>query len=138
MAKAPVKLKVSGFKDERDVAEVSYSFTKGIDADGQPAGTPKGGLITLKVKALNNANCDLLEWLNDTGKGKKGSIEFMEAKDNKKKMKSVEFQDAYCVKFEEHWEEKSDDSKELAHYELITISCRKITNGSVTYENEWT
>ena len=136
MAKTPVNLKVDGFVD-REVADVTYSFTKGTDKEGQPTGIPRGGKIILKVKALNDGNCELLGWINDTGAGKKGSIEFMDPKDNKKKMKSVDFENAYCIEFSEHWEDKGDNAEELAHYEVIIISCQKITNGSVAYENEW-
>lgn len=136
MAKTPVTLKVDGFAD-REVAEVNYSFCRGTNNDGQPSGPIRGGMIVLKVKALNDGNCDLFDWINSTGNGKNGSIEFMDSRDHTKKMKAVEFTNAYCVDFTEHWEDKSDNSQELAHYEIIKISCQTITNQSVSYENPW-
>jgi hypothetical protein len=136
MAKTPVTLKVDGFAD-REVAEVNYNFSRGTNNDGQPSGPIRGGVIVLKVKALNDGNCDLFDWINSTGSGKNGSIEFMDSRDHSKKMKAIEFENAYCVDFTEHWEDKSDNSQELAHYETIKISCQKIINQSVAYENPW-
>ena len=135
MAKTPVTLKVDGYA-EREVAEVTYNFTRDADKEGQPAGVARGGQIVVKVKALNDGNCDLLEWINNTGSGKKGSIEFKDSRDQSKKMKSIDFENAYCIDFTEHWEDKGGEGV-LAHYEVITISCQKITNGAASYENEW-
>ena len=135
MAKTPVTLKVDGYKD-REVAEVTYNFKRGTDSKGQPSSAAHGGQITIKVKALNDGNCDLLEWVNNDGNGKKGSIVFMDSRDQNKKMKSIEFENAYCVDFTEHWEDKGNNELGLAHYELITITCQKISNGAASYENE--
>jgi hypothetical protein len=51
-------------------------------------------------------------------------------------MKDVEFKEAYCVDFVENWIDTTK-AEDLAHWELITISCKEITNQSVTYTNEW-
>ena len=62
--------------------------------------------------------------------GKNGSIVFNETKTGNQ-MKSIEFTDGYCVDFVEYWEDK------MGHYEEITISCREIKNGPVSYHNQW-
>jgi hypothetical protein len=136
MAKTPVTLKVDGFK-EREVAGVSYAFAQATDKEGQTTGIPRGGKIIIRVKALNDGNCELLNWMCDKSLAKDGKIEFMNSSDASKKMKDVEFKGAYCVEFLEHWEDNVN-SASLAHWEEITISCKEITNQSVTYENDWT
>ncbi len=138
MATTPVSLKIDGFAD-REVAAVTYSFNQTIDKENQPAGTPRGGKIVIRVKALNDGNVDLLHWMTKPSLSKKGSIIFMDSTDTEKKMKSIDFETAYCVDFVEHWEDVQADQKEnsLAHWEEITISCKKIVNGPITYENEW-
>ena len=137
MAKTPVTLKIDGFAD-REVAAVTYSFNQTVDKENQPAGIPRGGKIIVRVKAMNDGNVELLNWMTDESLTKKGSIEFMVSSDTKKKMKSVEFEGAYCVDFVEHWEDKQADDKEaLAHWEEITISCKKLVNGPISYENPW-
>ena len=137
MAKTPVTLKVDGFAD-REVASVTYTFSQAIDKEGQTTGIPRGGKIVIRVKALNDGNVELLKWMVNKSLAKSGSIEFMNSSDADKKMKSVEFKDAYCVDFIEHWEDtQSGGSTALAHWEEITLSCKSITNGAVTYENDW-
>ena len=135
MAKTPVTLKVDGFKD-REVAGISYAFAQATDKEGQTTGIPRGGKIIIKVKALNDGNCELLNWMCDKSLAKGGKIEFMNSSDATKKMKDVEFAGAYCVDFLEHWEDTTK-AEDLAHWEQITITCKEITNQSVTYENDW-
>jgi hypothetical protein len=137
MAKTPVTLKVDGFA-EREVAAVTYSFNQVTDKEGQTTGIPRGGKIVIRVKAMNDGNVELLKWMTSKSLAKKGSVEFMDSSDADKKMKSVDFEGAYCVDFVEHWEDpQGEGSKSLAHWEEITISCKKITNGAVSYENDW-
>jgi len=137
MATTPVTLKVDGFAD-REVAAVTYSFSQTTDKEGQTTGIPRGGKIVIKVKAMNDGNVELLNWMVNKALAKNGSVLFMNSTDANKKMKSVDFSGAYCVDFTEHWEDtQGNDNKPLAHWEEITLSCQKITNGAVTYENEW-
>lgn len=129
MATTPVQLKVEGFTD-REVMMVTYSFNQATDTEGQMAGIPRGGRITVRVKALNDGNPDLLKWMTSPNLGKNGSIVFNETKTGNQ-MKTIEFTDGYCVDFVEYWEDK------MGHYEEITISCREIKNGPVSYHNQW-
>jgi hypothetical protein len=135
MAKTPVTLLVDGFK-EREVAGISYTFAQATDKEGQTTGIPRGGKIKIKVKALNDGNCELLSWMCDKSLAKGGKIEFMNSADATKKMKDVEFNGAYCVEYLEHWED-TIKAEDLAHWEEITITCKEIINQSVTYENDW-
>lgn len=129
MAKNPVELKVDGYQD-REVMAVNYTFNQATDTEGQMTGIPRGGKIVIKVKALNDGNPDLLKWMTAPNLGKKGSVEFNETKTGNL-MKKIEFEDGYCVNYVENWEDK------IGHWEEITLSCRKIAVGPVSYENEW-
>jgi len=134
------KLIVDGFK-ERYIANFSYSFSQAIDKDGLTTGIPRGGKITIKVKAMNDGNHELLDWMCDKSLAKKGRIEVFDSTTDKKKMKDIEFEGAYCVDFKEWWEdpevqEKLKD-KLLHHWEEITLTCKKIINQRVEYENTW-
>jgi hypothetical protein len=129
MATTPVTLKVDGYKD-REVYKVNYSFDQATDAEGQIAGIPRGGKITINIKALNDGNNELLKWMTTPDLGKNGSLYFKETKTGNK-MKEIKFDNAYCISFQEDWEDK------VGHTETITLSCQKITNGTVVYENAW-
>ena len=135
MATTPVTLKVDGFKD-REVASVSYTFNQSIDKENQPAGIPRGGLITIKVKAQNDGNPELPRWMINKSMSKNGEIIFMISADADKKMKSIKFEKAYCIDFKEQWDD-STTNKDLVHWEQIIISCQKIDIEGVKYESEW-
>ena len=135
----PVVLKVKDFAP-REVLLVNYKFNQATDQEGQVAGIVRGGQITIRVKAMNDGNPELLAWMLDPAaphdlevefqNTKDGSIEFLETK-TLKVMKEIKFSGAYCVDFEEKWADKE------GHYEEILISCQNIEVGSVKFENEW-
>jgi len=137
MAKVPVILEVAGFKNEkREVASFKMSFNQTTDVEGQVTSLPRGGKITMRLKALNDGNSDLLHWMTDKKLALNGNIVFKNTT-NDKVMKTIKFQDAYCVNYLESWEDTTR-SGDLAHYEEITISCRKISNGGdVEFSNTW-
>ena len=129
MAKTPVKLEIDGYK-EREVMMVTYEFDQATDVEGQMAGIPRGGQITIRVKALNDGTPDLLAWMVERNLPKNGTITFQETKTGKV-MKTIKFTNGYCVNFDEHWEVKK------GHFEEIVITCQKIEFESVTFENDW-
>ena len=129
MAKTPVTMKIDGYKD-REVMMVTYEFDQATDVEGQMSGIPRGGKITVRVKAMNDGTPDLLAWMIERNLPKNGQIDFLETKTGKA-MKSIKFTNGYCVDFDEKWEDKQ------GHYEEIVISCKAIEVGSVKYENDW-
>ncbi len=129
MAKTPVKIEIDGYK-EREVLMVTYDFDQATDVEGQMSGIPRGGKITVRVKAHNDGTPDLLAWMTERNLPKNGTITFNETKTGKV-MKTIKFTNGYCVNFEEKWEDKQ------GHYEEIVITCKDIEFGSLKFENEW-
>mgnify|MGYP003296674485 FL=1 len=129
MAKTPVKLEIDGYK-EREVLMVTYEFDQATDIEGQMSGIPRGGKITIRVKALNDGTPDLLAWMVERNLPKNGVVTFMETKTGKV-MKTIKFTNGYCIDFDEKWEDKK------GHFEEIVITCQKIEFGSVVFENDW-
>ena len=129
MAKTPVTMKIDGYKD-REVMMVTYEFDQATDVEGQMSGIPRGGKITVRVKALNDGTPELLAWMIERNLPKNGQIDFLETKTGKA-MKSIKFTNGYCVDFDEKWEDKQ------GHFEEIVISCKAIEVGSFKYENDW-
>ena len=72
----PVTLQVSGFQD-REVLLVDYKFDQATDREGQIAGIPRGGRVTIRVKAPNSGTPDLMAWMVERNLAKDGSIEFL-------------------------------------------------------------
>ena len=58
----PVKLEVKDF-EEREVILVDYKFNQSTDVEGQISGIPRGGQVTIRVKAMNDGNNQLLQWM---------------------------------------------------------------------------
>ncbi len=127
------QLKVDGCED-REVTYVQYQFNQQIDVEGQPTGTTRGGVINLKVKSTDAGNTDLLEWTCDSYGSKNGTITWPNKLGGV--MKTLSFIDAYCVSYEEVYDDTNTDRM----YESITITCRQLTvtgKGSVEYDNHW-
>ena len=141
MAKVPLILKVEGFI-EREVSLFSMKFHKSTDIDGQVTERPRGGQITMRLKALNSGDYSFVSWLIQPFEKpvdkRNGVIEFYNST-NGNLMKTIKFIDAYCVDYQEFWKDFVKDD-ELAHWEDVTISCRQIIgSGSTQFEflNQW-
>ena len=57
-------------------------------------------------------------------------IEFENTKDGSA-MKTLKGTACYCVHYKEYWADGEE------HYEEILLSCQKLENGPVAYENPW-
>lgn len=125
----PVTLKVEGLAD-REVLTVDYEFNRATDMEGQLAGIPRGGRIVIRVKAMNDGNCELLGWMLSESTPKDVTVEFLNTVDGKE-MKKLEGKGCYCVNYTEKWEEGQN------HFEEIEIVCQTLKNGPVEFNNPW-
>ena len=71
----PVTLSIDGFAD-REVMMVDYKFDQATDREGQIAGIPRGGKVTIRVKALNDGNNELIAWMLDPTSPKDVKVQF--------------------------------------------------------------
>lgn len=124
-------LKVDGLK-ERDVVHLNYNLNQETDVEGQPTSVVRGGKISFQVKSTNDGNTELLEWMCDPYNFKGGSIEFL--KRDGTNMKTLKFQDATVVKYEETF----NSLDETSQWEMVTISAKHIEIGAAVHENKWT
>ncbi|MCQ2159193.1 MAG: hypothetical protein MJY43_05180 [Bacteroidales bacterium] len=125
----PVTLKIDGFAD-REILSVKYKFERKTDLEGQLAGIPRGGLIDITVKALNDGNNQLIGWMLDPTLPKDVKIEFVNTVDGKAE-KTLEGKNCYCIHYNETWEEGVGDQ------ETITIVCQEFKNGGASFVNDW-
>jgi len=65
-----VTLEVDGFSP-REVAAVTYAFTQEIGKDNDPTGIPRGGKISMRIKAEDSGNAELLKWMTSKTMAKK-------------------------------------------------------------------
>ena len=137
MAKTPVSLVIEDFKHKRrEVASFKMTFNQSTDPEGQVTSIVRGGKITMRLKALNDGSTDLVTWMTDSQKALSGAIVFVDTTSGIE-MKRLIFEDAYCVNYVENWDDTTKN-EDLAHWEEITISCRKISVGKMElFMNTW-
>ena len=125
----PVTLQVKDFAS-REVILVDYKFNQTTDREGQISGIPRGGRVTIRVKALNDGNNELIAWMLDPTSPKDVKVQFYNTVDGST-MKELKGTSCYCIDYVEKWEDGQD------HYEQIEIVCQKLENGAVAYDNPW-
>ena len=125
----PVQLAVKDF-EAREVMMIDYKFNQATDREGQIAGIPRGGKVTVRVKALNDGNNQLIQWMLAPNDPRDFTVTFYNTVDGST-MKELKGTNCYCVRYKEEWE----DGKE--HFEEIVIVCQKLENGPVSFENPW-
>lgn len=125
----PVQLAVKDF-ETREVILVDYTFNQATDREGQIAGIPRGGKVKVRVKAMNDGNNQLLQWMLSANDPRDMKITFYNTVDGST-MKEIEGKGCYCVHYIEKWEDGEE------HYEEIEIVCQTLKNGPVSFDNPW-
>ena len=125
----PVQLAVQDF-EPREVILVDYAFPQATDIEGQIAGIPRGGRITIRVKAMNDGNNQLLQWMLAPNDPRDLKVTFSNTIDGTT-MKEIEGKGCYCIHYVEKWEDGEQ------HFEEMQIVCQELKNGPVSFENPW-
>ena len=125
----PVSLQVKDF-EQREVILVDYKFEQTTDREGQISGIPRGGRVTIRVKAMNDGNNQLLQWMLSPNDPRDMTITFFNTVDGST-MKELKGTGCYCINYIEKWEDGEE------HYEEIEVVCQKLENGPVAFENPW-
>jgi len=123
---------------ESEVTNLSYSFDQNIDNIGQPAGEVRGGIINVSLMSAKSEK--RYGWMVASDVKKSGEIEFIDSKGQS--LKTLKFEDAYCVGYTEDF--TAFDGKASGGVtikdgakEHLTLSARKISVAGETHENSW-
>ena len=125
----PVQLSVQDF-ETREVMMIDYKFDQATDREGQLAGIPRGGKITIRVKAMNDGNNQLLQWMLAPNDPRDLKVTFCNTIDGST-MKELQGKGCYCIHYVEKWEDGQQ------HFEEFQIVCQVLQNGPVSFENPW-
>lgn len=125
----PVTLAVKDF-ETREVLLIDYKFDQATDCEGQIAGIPRGGRLKVRVKAMNDGNNQLLQWMLSPNDPRDFTVTFFNTVDGST-MKELKGTDCYCVNYKEKWEDGQE------HFEAIDVVCQKLENGPVGFVNPW-
>lgn len=125
--------------DESEIIALSYSLDQNVDNIGQPAGEVRGGTITVTVGTKGTA--DRYGWMVASDMKKSGEIVYTDA--TGQTLKTIKFEDAYCVGYTEDYTAFSENTtggsvsiKEGAK-ETLVLSCRTIDVEGEIHENTW-
>ena len=125
----PVQLSVQDF-ETREVMMIDYKFDQATDREGQLAGIPRGGKITIRVKAMNDGNNQLLQWMLAPNDPRDLKVTFCNTIDGST-MKELQGKGCYCIHYVEKWEDGQQ------HFEELQIVCQVLQNGPLSFENPW-
>ena len=125
----PVQLSVQDF-ETREVMMIDHKFDQATDREGQLAGIPRGGKITIRVKAMNDGNNQLLQWMLAPNDPRDLKVTFCNTIDGST-MKELQGKGCYCIHYVEKWEDGQQ------HFEELQIVCQVLQNGPVSFENPW-
>ena len=125
----PVQLAVKDF-ETREVILIDYKFDQTPDREGQISGIPRGGKVTIRVKAMNDGNNQLLQWMLAPNDPRDFTVTYFNTVDGST-MKELKGTGCYCINYVEKWEDGQE------HYEEIEVVCQKLENGPVAFENPW-
>ena len=125
----PVTLEVKDF-EKRQVLMIDYKFDQATDREGQIAGIPRGGKVNIRVKAMNDGNTQLLQWMLAPNDPRDFTVTFFNTVDGTT-MKELKGTGCYCTHYIEKWEDGQE------HFEEMEIVCQKLENGSIAFDNEW-
>ena len=125
----PVQLSVQDF-ETREVMMIDYKFDQATDREGQLAGIPRGGKITIRVKAMNDGNNQLLQWMLAPNDPRDLKVTFCNTIDGST-LTELQGKGCYCIHYVEKWEDGQQ------HFEELQIVCQVLQNGPVSFENPW-
>jgi len=129
-----IKIEFSADGSEpREVIALSYELNQNVDNIGQVAGEVRGGKVVVTLGTIKGA--ERFGWAASSDMKKSGEIRFIDR--NSQTMKTLKFEDAYCVGYKEDYEAFSGAEIKDSAKETLTLSCRIIDIEGEVHENTW-
>lgn len=123
------RLQFSG--NEYDVLNADFSFNRDVDSKGRPSSSVYGGTINVEVESTEDTSV-VESMVNNQYKPISGVL-LIKKSDEDAKMKEVQFEDGYIIRFEEG----INIVGEHAMTYKFSISARSITIGNATNDQDW-
>jgi len=117
-------------EDELNVLRCSFRFNQTIDVMGKAASRPMGGTINITLASINHPS--LFEWMINSQQKKNGKIVFVRY-DTMSKLKTLEFENALCVEYNETFDPKGEHPITLQ----LTLSAHTIKLEEMVFKNSW-
>src|ERR1700761_9186891 len=116
---------------EYDVLNCSYALNRDVDSKGRPSSGVYGGTIDVEIESTEDTSI-IEAMVNNQFKPVTGTLQIKKSEEDAK-MKEVDFQDAYIVKYAEGLNILGETPMSYK----FTISARKISLGNAQHVNDW-
>jgi len=129
---ATLKLGAKNYK----IIECEYEIVQPVKENGQPAGHPTSGIITLSVVTPDNSDMYLHSWMQSPTEHKDGMILFEVVNKGLPSKKNLFFRRAYCVRLYEYFNGQGEGQM----YTKLTLSATEISFGelgTVIFKNDF-
>jgi hypothetical protein len=126
------ELKFNDSKTPYNVVECDYVFTQEIDITHKPSALPKAGTVNVVVEARSDP--EMIEWMLASANVRSGEITFYQDDAAQKKLKSLTFKEAICIKLYE----KFIHTSETPMLTYISFVAKEISIDGTQYTAQWT
>ena len=100
------KMQLNGSDDDYNVLKMNYHVDQAFDSRHRPNGSPTNGLLEVTIETSRNSH--ITEWMLSPTSSKTGKIIFYR-RDVGAAMKTIDFEEAYCVHLEETFDATDDN-----------------------------
>ncbi|HEX8268456.1 MAG TPA: type VI secretion system tube protein TssD [Flavobacterium sp.] len=122
------KLEIDG--EAMNVLEFQCTLGQETDISGKPSADPSGGKIRLVVESTKSTM--LFDWMISNTQTKNGKLTFYR-RDAISKMRDINFKEAYCVRYDEHFIAYNAMSMRIE----IVISAKEINMSGSQFVRNW-
>ena len=115
------------------VLHLSYSFNRAVDTEkGQPVKVVRMGQISMTIRSDEKEMLGkILAWIGKQDTEKSGTITIYRDAEQTKELKKIQFENAYCVGYEEQFSSQGESDNTLETFR-ITAEKVEISAGSAT------
>jgi Hemolysin coregulated protein Hcp (TssD) len=118
------------------VLNLNYSFTRSTDPEkGQPTKVVRNGLITMTIRSdEKEMKGKIIKWMGMQDKAKAGKITIFSDAEQTKKLKVIEFENSFVIKYEEHFNAVAESGNTQ---ETFCITAEKIKVEGAEFKMRW-
>ncbi|WP_310557557.1 type VI secretion system tube protein TssD [Flavobacterium sp.] len=121
------KFEIDG--EAMNVLEFHCTIGQETDKTGKPSADPHGGSVRLLLESTKSTM--LFDWMVSSSQTKNGKVTFYK-RDALSKMRELEFNEGYCVRYDEYF---TSDSNNPMKIEIVISAKEIIMNGSKLTRN---
>jgi len=125
-------LKFNDSRDEYIVMECEYEFSQEIDGSGKPCAMPRCGIINVVFESRSDPA--MIQWMLGARTIRSGQIAFLNDDSASKKLKTLSFKQAVCVRLHEKFTNYGDNP--MTTY--LSFVAKEVTLDGIDHSSQWT